>query len=1464
MENKKDIAIVGISCFAPEASNYTEYWNNLINGVDCIKAAPADRLEPRYFDTTKKPAVDRFYCNRGGFIPEILFDPTEYSILPLAVQGMDTSHMLALKGVYQALEDAAVFEKQISLNKCALVIGKGAYVGSAIWRALDVVHVSNQIVEVIKTALPNLSDDELDKIKEQYQASRGRYQADSMPGLIPNLIASLISNKLDMHGPSYVVDAACASSLIAIEHCVRELESGKCDIAVAAGIHAGHNATFWSIFSQLGALSHKQSITPFSEDADGLLIGEGAGFVVLKTLDKAIADNDRVYAVIKGVGVSSDGAGVAVMAPSAKGQKLAIEKAWADTNMDMTKIGYIEAHGTATVVGDKTELHSLSEVFSKEKCSDEVLLGSVKSNIGHAMPAAGILGLIKATLALYTRTIPPTLHCERPLKGIENTRFKPVQKLQNWDETKYPLVAGVNAFGFGGINAHVILEAYGEKRSLDAGLTESPFSDKVIALTATTKEALIKSLRNGETASVNQDGDHRLVLFNPTPERIEKAITFVEKDLVWKGRQDIWYTNKPLIKDGGKVAFLYPGYDPGLDPEVDSLINYFNFSLPKEEYRSDESEMVNNVLRQYRVNKAMDMALKALNLKSDMNAGHSLGEWFGIGASGLVTDQSIRKLISSLDASQYKIDGVFFVAVGTGRERVKKYLDTIPDLYLSNDNCPNQVLLCGKEDAVKKLSEGLKQEQIFFQILPYQSGFHTPFIKHKLSLLDDCFQHLEFTEPQVAMWSTNSLAHYPRDPQEFKTLCANHLLEGVRFRELVEKLYNEGNVRVFVQVGAGSLVGFVDDTLVGKPYSAISEVSGQRSSLEQLRRVMALLYIEGRDVDMSFLNVERPGKKKSNRGMRLQMIMDFQREFPLLSSLRQEHAQVAPSFDFNSLAVDTSHPVMAALNENMKEMAQMQMELAQLFKEKGTSPQSVGIAKTNPVIIPQAQVAEEIRPVAASKEAAPAVKQTVARTGTTFVEDLNISLDTHPTLMGHSLVKQPSYWECLDDLNPVIPMTMTFELIAEAAHKQDLSKKIAGIGPISVFQWMEVHNPFIQKINGVWKSEELLSLGIKNFASGEVILKDSLPKADPYYENYIDLGENISHLPTTEEVYEKYMFHGPDYQGIEKVTHVTEKGIRAFIRSKAGKGSLLDNMGQTYGLYLHLILKENYITFPVKVQEITFYQDMHDQEGLFECICLNKSIDDDFTTCEMVLKRDGKLWCVIKGWQNRRFEFDDKLWTITLNPGRSLIAEQIQPGVFLFEGTYSKASVWEFLRKRYLNQPEKKRYASLPLNKRKDYLASRIALKDSLRSYVQDNRNRVTYPIEFFIKYDDNGKPSVYGMDETNGLEISLAHKGVTSVSIVSEKPVGIDIETIEERTKDFLDISFTSHELELLKDRDIAEWSTRLWVAKEAYGKMLGVGLQGNPKRYEVKRIEGETLVIEDCEIKTLKHKNFIIGWTQ
>ncbi len=454
-----DVAIIGMSCIFPGAADLATFWQNIIGKKDAIQNVPPDRLDALYFDGDQIGA-DRFYCRRGGFIPEVTFDPVRFGILPLAVEGMEPDQLLTLDLACKALDDAGVLDHKAALERTGIIIGKGNYAGPGATRAIEIVRTGEQIAEVLRNVLPALSETEIEKVKKEYQQQKGRFSPDTAMGLIPNLVASLVANRLNLGGAAYTVDAACASSLMAVDQAIQELINGRCEMMIAGGVHVAQNAAFWSIFNQLGALSRKQQIRPFDQDADGLLIGEGCGFVVLKKLSEAVKDGNKIYAVVKGVGVSSDGSGTSVMSPAVKGQVRAIEQAWAKAGIDRNNIGYIEAHGTGTPLGDKTELESLQLVFGKEESLPAAGIGTVKSNIGHAMPAAGIAGLIKTALALYHDQLPPTLHCARPLVQMEATRFRPVQELQSWSGSGLKPYAGVNAFGFGGINAHAVLEGY--------------------------------------------------------------------------------------------------------------------------------------------------------------------------------------------------------------------------------------------------------------------------------------------------------------------------------------------------------------------------------------------------------------------------------------------------------------------------------------------------------------------------------------------------------------------------------------------------------------------------------------------------------------------------------------------------------------------------------------------------------------------------------------------------------------------------------------------------------------------------------------------------------------------------------------------------------------------------------------------------------------------------------------------
>lgn len=962
----------------------------------------------------------------------------------------------------------------------------------------------------------------------------------------------------------------------------------------------------------------------------------------------------------------------------------------------------------------------------------------------------------------------------------------------------------------------------------------------VLAVSANSKEDLLKILSDFPPSNtINNDGNYRLIIFDPTFERIEKAKKLIDKDKPWKGRQDIWFSNDPVLNKEGKIAFLFPGFDSVVNPEIKSISEFFNYPI-SENNIGDNNKLLNQSLELFNASKIIDNSLKKLGIYPDMNAGHSLGEWFAIKASDLVSESSIKYLLQSMIPDKFKIEGIYFIAVASGKEKLDSWLKNIPDLYLSMDNCPSQILLCGTEKARDLLLDILRKEKIFYQVLPFESGFHTPFIKKHLHILDEALENIQIQKSKIPLWSATTLDLYPENFEEFKELTIKHLTETVRFRELIEKLYYQEKAKVFIQIGIGNIVGFVDDILKTKNYSAISTCISGRSTLEQLKRVLALLYIEGKEINFSFLGINN----KTSTDTKDPVTIKRSSKSITAENTKENLSQL---YAINNLSVNIEDPVERAWNENIKEMMLIQDQIVRLFKERKTN---IVIKKTYPSITEKESIVN---------------KKSYDRTGNTFTENLYVSLEEYPYLIDHSLFKQPENWKILSDINPVIPMTMTLELLMEAAQKQNPSQKVLKLGPVSVFQWMKVNTPFDQKIEGIWKSKDKISLKIKNFVSGEVQLGNNYPVPESKYLQEIDWGENIVSIPSPEIIYKKHMFHGPSYQGILEVKNITRKGLRALIKKSTGKGSLLDNIGQLYGLYLQLTLGENSkVSFPVKIEEINFFQEVQDQQGVFECICLPTSFNNKISTADIIIKRENKIWCIIKGWKNQIFEgFDKNLWNMTLNPDKNILAKEISPNVYFFNNVYNYAVNWNFLMNIYLNEEEKKHYDSLLLNKKKDYLISRIALKDNVRKYIETKYGKKYFPIEINIQYDANNKPSIYGLKEASEIEISLAHKGTNSVSIVSKKPVGIDIEIIEERETNFLDYTLTNREKKLLKDKNVNEWSTRFWVAKEAYGKMLGVGLKGNPKQYEIQKIEGEDLIICNTMIKTIKYNNYIIGWT-
>ena len=464
------VAIIGMGCLFPQADGLARYWANIRTGVDAITEVPETHWSATdYFDNDPK-APDRTYARRGGFLDPVDFPPLEFGIAPNAIEAIDTTQLLGLLVARRALEDAGYDEgrefdrERVSVilgvtGTLELVIPLAARLGHPIWRrALQSAGVDQTTAE---------------DVVRRIAASYVGWQENSFPGLLGNVAAGRIANRLDLHGTNCVVDAACASSLGAVNVALLELAAGRCDLAVTGGLDTFNDIFMYMCFSKTPALSPTGEARPFDAEADGTILGEGLGVVVLKRLADARRDGDRVYAVIRSIGTSSDGKGQAVYAPSVAGQVRALRQAYSLAGVSPGTVGLVEAHGTGTRVGDASELEGLEEVYGRARAGEAwCALGSVKSQVGHTKAAAGAAGLIKAAMAAAPQGAAADL--EDPPPGGEPGRRCASPFYMNTEARPWlidgpgPRRAAVSAFGFGGSNFHCVLEeAEPEKMAVD-------------------------------------------------------------------------------------------------------------------------------------------------------------------------------------------------------------------------------------------------------------------------------------------------------------------------------------------------------------------------------------------------------------------------------------------------------------------------------------------------------------------------------------------------------------------------------------------------------------------------------------------------------------------------------------------------------------------------------------------------------------------------------------------------------------------------------------------------------------------------------------------------------------------------------------------------------------------------------------------------------------------------------------
>ncbi|MEZ5782456.1 MAG: beta-ketoacyl synthase N-terminal-like domain-containing protein [Rhizobiaceae bacterium] len=1431
------IAIVGLACLFPGARDLASFWQNIVDGVDAITEVPESRWDHSFYDPNST-AVDRFYCNRGGFVDtDATFDPLAFGVVPNAVDAIEPEQLLTLKIGYEALKDAGYDSKPFSRDRTGVIVGRGNYVSAGVLRLEQHVRLLPQVERTLRDLFPDLPESVIDAARTKLQKELSHYGPDVASGLIPNLVASRLANRLDLHGPAFTIDAACASAAIAIEQGCSSLANGETDMMLVGGVHLSHDLTFWATFCQLGALSRNGVSRPLSADADGILAGEGVGMAVLKRLDDALADGDRIYAVVEGVGSSSDGRSSSLVAPASVGQLMAMEKAWRHVSFSRDDLGLIETHGTGTPTGDQVELETLKTFFGASATAADAapVAGSVKSMIGHAMPASGMASLIKTALAIHHGILPPTLHCETPHPLLAESGFRAIGQSEVWSTPREERIAAFNTFGFGGINGHVVLRGLPEPSKAPAcpGLSLPP----VLMLSANSQEELVARLDLREPDPAAGNGAHRLTIVAPSEKKLALARKAILSGKAWRGRQQIWYSPDGFAQSGGKIAFVFPGADSSFAPNAEDIAKHFALVCSAYCTPMDPATQLPYVVRGVlNFNLLMFDALSKLDIEADGMLGHSIGEWSAMAASGILDRAEAERRYSHGDPEQVSFPDLPYLAASCSEERLRTIIDGIEGIDVSHDNCPHQSIACGRREAVEEALARLRVEKIFAQVLPIVAGFHSPLFAPYAPSFRGMLTDMQMSEPRIPVWSIASAEPFPTNATEKMEVAARQLIDPVLFQPAIKAMYEAG-FRVFIQVGTGSLSGFIDDILTGQPHLAIDSHSESRTGLEQLQHLSAALWTEGYPFDGSLLGIrdrrDVPASTSAAVGRKLSLGVPLLRlATPLDTRLGTSSVQSG----FERPTLDADDRVGRMLSETLTEIEQAGRDVLALWQQRRAGKNA---PRSSPHI------------------------------DTSLRKLLDVDR-TIPWVDDHAFYPQPAGWPIRADRRPVVPLTMEVMLVREALESVLAEQgfghlHVIEFRDIKAFNWLDVTEPVTVTITLRSTEEFAFDAEIEGYFSARLIVAERYPAADA--PQAVPLSRPRETRASASDLYrDGWMFHGPAYQGVSRFEAIGDNGIDGILKTPSGSGSLLDNMGQLAGYWV-MEQPDNCLAMPIGVDRICFLGPDPSPGEMMRCEVRVTTLNDLECATDHVLRdTSGKAVLTMQGWRTRRYHMDDRFWTNSRQISTHEISQMVPPNIAIFEDRFDTALMRDYICRRYLTAEERASYDSLPPRRRREWLNGRVAAKDAVRSYLRQRGNAdAIFPQEVIVENDAAGAPFVrkHVTDAVSeSLYISLAHKGRFAVAMVGERPVGIDIERIEERTQGFADLAFTAQEQTLFAGETFDVACTRGWVVKEAMAKALRTGLQGRLHEFVIDQRDGDCFRVNGHWAVTHRIDDHIVGW--
>ena len=885
---KEKIAIVGLGCVFPDALDFTQYWQNIVEGKDSIREVDPMFWKHEDFYDPDPGVPDKSYCKVGGAAGPIEFDAKEFGVSPKAMEHTSVEQLFALVVARQALIDAGYYGRNarpFNKEKTGVIIS--APVGSNAFRLS-----SRGLAPNLKTLLVNngIPEAAADLLVEKFLLGFNDWSEDDNPGYIPNVVAGRIANRFDLGGTSCCVDAACGSSMGAVKFAVDELQSGNCDVMLCGGANLDNSSFAYISFCKTPAISKTSKIKPFDASADGMILGDGVGMMVLKRLSDAERDGDKIYAVICGSGASSDGRAKSIYAPSKEGQIRCLKRAYENAGVDMSTIGLLEAHGTGTAAGDACEISAVVAAFPESTDNRrKTVIGSVKSQVGHMRMSAGIGGCIKVALALHHKVLPNTINVKNPNPVLLDSNITVLQKSKPWivNDSQPVRRAGVSAFGFGGTNFHVVMEEYKQDHEGAYRVDSAP---QGIAFTADSKKELIAKLqalaanpdswrdegyRFGNAGIAPQRLAFTAASAQEVTEKCASALALLEKTSADSFTQKgIAYAAKPVE---GKVSVLFPGQGTqAVDMLCEAAIGYpelrqslcqadnvllkqggdpiseiiYSKALTAEEKEAAQAA-INNTANTQPALAAVEAGLFRICTKrgiaADTFIGHSFGELVALWADGVMDLETLITMASKRGALMNKADpNVAMMACMTDKATLTAACEGIENVYVANENSPGQTVVSGSTEGIAKLEVKLTSMGIRAVRLKVSGAFHSPYMKEASVSFREYLDGLKLKKPTGAVIANATGKAYTKNVAE---LLEKQLLDPVLFRTSVEKAYEDG-VRIFLEIGNGKVLSnLVKDCLSGKDVACVGLCPEKgKNTMEQLEFAMAQLFVLGLNV----------------------------------------------------------------------------------------------------------------------------------------------------------------------------------------------------------------------------------------------------------------------------------------------------------------------------------------------------------------------------------------------------------------------------------------------------------------------------------------------------------------------------------------------------------------------------------------------------------------------------------------